>query len=98
VKKETSKSISGLLINEQGLPSQYKATFKDPEAGKVDLLVNGSSDTINNLKPDDFKLFIDLSNLNEGDHDVKIQVVGPSNINWELDKATAKVNISQAGV
>lgn len=97
VKKETSKSISGLLINEQGLPSQYKATFKDPEAGKVDLLVNGSSDTINNLKPDDFKLFIDLSNLNEGDHDVKIQVVGPSNINWELDKATAKVNISQAG-
>lgn len=97
VKKEDAKTLSGMKINTEGLPSQYKADFMDPSDGSINLIVNGPSDVVNSIKPDDFKLFVDLSNLNEGDHDVKIQVDGPPEVNWKLDKAVAKVNITQTG-
>ncbi|MDP4163215.1 MAG: CdaR family protein [Bacillota bacterium] len=98
VKKETTQGLSGLLIKQQGLGNQYKAAFKDPASGSVDMVVDGPSDILKRLKTNDFNLFVDLSNLTEGDHDVKIQVSGPSNVNWKLNKTVATVTISQTGV
>lgn len=61
----------------------------------IDLLVTGQSAKIAGLTPDDFMIFIDLSGLTEGNHDVNIHVEGPSDVNWKPDKSSAKITLKE---
>ncbi|PLS10380.1 CdaR family protein [Neobacillus cucumis] len=88
------KTISGIPLQIQGLADNYKAEINDPTNQTVELLVNGPSEVLTGLGPDDFKAFIDLSSLAEGDHDVKIQVTGPTDVQWTPDKSAAKITIT----
>jgi YbbR domain-containing protein len=92
----SSKKISGIPIGIRGLAPQFKAVFTDPIGQTVNLAVNGPSDKVNSATSGDFTAYVDLTNLTEGDHDVQIQVDGPSNLSWNLDNSTAKVTISKA--
>lgn len=98
VKKEVEKTISGIPINIKGLSVQHNAVINDPANRAINLLVFGPSDLISALGPKDFNVFIDLSGLTEGNHDVDIQVEGPPNINWKPDKSTAKITITKDNV
>lgn len=94
VKKAEETTISGVPLKIKGLSDQYKATINDPLSKLVNLFITGPGSTINSLKPDDFNVFIDLSDLGEGNHDVNIHVEGPKNVDWQLDSATANVTIN----
>ncbi len=93
VKKQEEKTISGIPLKILGLSEQYSAEINNPE--NVDITVNGPSSMVNKLKSKDFNVFIDVSNLKEGDHNVKIQVEGPSELDWELDQSRANVTITK---
>lgn len=96
VKKMIEKTVSGVPIKIKGLTNQYKAVINDPVNQVVNLLVSGPSTEVNTLNADDFNVFIDLSNLTEGNHDVNVQVEGPPEVNWKPDKSTAKITINNA--
>lgn len=98
VKKEVEKTVSGIPINIRGLSVQHNAVINDPANRAVNLLVSGPSDLVTGLSPKDFNVFIDLSGLTEGNHDVNIKVEGPPNINWKPDKSTAKITITKDNV
>jgi YbbR domain-containing protein len=98
VKKTGQKTISSIPLNTRGLSDQYKLVFIDPANQIVNLSVSGPSDTVNRVSSEDFKAYIDLSNLTEGDHDVKIQIEGPPDINWNSNKSTAKITIIKNNV
>lgn len=98
VKKETEKTVSGIPINIRGLSVQHNAVINDPANRAINLLVRGSNDLITGLSQKDFNVFIDLSGLTEGNHDVNIQVEGPPNVNWKPDKSTAKITITKDNV
>ncbi|WHY92141.1 CdaR family protein [Neobacillus cucumis] len=93
VKKQEEKTISAIPLKIDGLSDQYSAEINNPN--NVDLMVNGPSSTIKKLTPKDFNVFIDVSNLKEGDHNVKIQVEGPSEVDWELDQSSSNVTITK---
>ena len=94
----SGKIVSGIPITTKGLAAQYKVNFKDPANQSVTLSVNGPSERVDAVTIGDFTAYVDLSSLTEGDHDVKIQVEGPSDINWNIDKSMAKITISKASV
>ncbi|EKN70415.1 YbbR family protein [Neobacillus bataviensis LMG 21833] len=94
VKKQEEKTVSGIPLNVRGLPDKYKADINDPANHTISLVVNGPSGTVAGLRQEDFTVFIDVSGLIEGSHDVKIQVEGPSDINWKPDKSSAKITIT----
>jgi YbbR domain-containing protein len=96
VKKTTEKTVSGVPLKIRGLPDRYKAVINDPVNQLVNLLVSGPSETVNNLTVDDFTIFIDLSNITEGNHEVNIQVEGPPGVNLKPDKSTAKISVNNA--
>lgn len=96
VSKTTQKTISDVPLKIRGLPSQYKAVVNDPANQTVNLLVTGSSAIVNSLTPNDFNVFIDLSNLTLGNHNVNIQVEGPSGVKQQPDKSTAAITINNA--
>ena len=88
-------TVSGIPLNIRGLSEQYEAEVTDPGDRLIDLIVTGPSAKVAGLRPDDFTIFIDLSGLTDGNHDVNIHVEGPSDINWKPDKSSAKITISR---
>lgn len=95
VKKQGQKTVSGLPLTIHGLSSNFQAKIDDPVNQMVNLSVSGPSPAVSALTINDFKAFIDLSSLTEGDHQVQIQVQGPPDVNWTPDKTTATVTISK---
>ncbi|QED45997.1 CdaR family protein [Cytobacillus dafuensis] len=95
--KVESKTFSNLPIHLTGLSNQFEASVQSPPNG-VSLTVTGKSGLIEQLKASDFQVFLDLSNLTEGDHDVKIKVNGPEDVQWKLATEVAKVSITQKEV
>ncbi|MEH7125583.1 CdaR family protein [Bacillus sp. JJ1532] len=94
VETDENKTFSNLPISFSGLPNQYEAEVLSPNNG-ASLTVTGKSEMIKQLKASDFLVFLDLSNIEAGDHDVKINVNGPSNVQWNLATDVAKVTITQ---
>lgn len=92
--KDENKTFSNLPIQLSGLANQFEASLESPANGAANLTVTGKSDLLNQIDASDFNLFLDLSKLGEGDHEVKINVDGPANINWKLATETAKVTIT----
>jgi YbbR domain-containing protein len=92
---KTEKTVSGVPITIKGLPEQFEAVINDPANSLINLLVFGSGSTVTELGPDDFNIFVDLTGLPEGDHDVTIQVDGPPDVNWKPDKSSAKITITK---
>jgi YbbR domain-containing protein len=93
VKKEEEKTVSDVPVTIKGLSDEYEATINDPENQLIDILVNGPASKITRVKPEDFNVFIDVSNLEEGDHEVDIHVDGPSAVEWKPTKSSAKITI-----
>lgn len=96
VTKNGEKAVSSLPIKTQGLSNQYTAEVKDPASKSVNLVVSGSNDTVKSVVAADFNVFVDLTNMTEGDYNVKIQVDGPPNKSWKMDKQTAQITISKS--
>ncbi|WP_066321574.1 YbbR-like domain-containing protein [Bacillus sp. FJAT-29814] len=94
VNSQGEKTVSGIPVKIKGLAAEYKADINDPANDLINLVVNGPNTAVNGLGPGDFNVYVDLSNLEAGSHEVNIHVEGPANINWKPDKATAKVTIT----
>ncbi|MFP5110035.1 CdaR family protein [Neobacillus sp. C211] len=95
VKKQEEKTVSDVPLNIQGLSEEYKATVNDPGNQMINILINGPSSAVSSIRPEDFKVFIDLSGLVEGDHIVDIHVEGPSAVKWKPTKSSAKITIEK---
>ncbi len=93
VKKEEEKTVSDVPVTIKGLTDEYEATINDPENQLIDILVNGPASKVTRVKPEDFNVFIDVSNLEEGAHEVDIHVEGPSAVEWKPIKSSAKITI-----
>lgn len=93
VSKQEQKSISGASIKTEGLSDGYDIIFRDPESGRISFTVIGSSEAIKPLTEADFRIYLNVSNLGEGDHEVPIAASGPNNITLRLEKERAKISI-----
>ncbi|MBA4537840.1 YbbR-like domain-containing protein [Bacillus aquiflavi] len=88
-------SIPKVQIKSTGLAENYKLTFLDPADEQTSLSVSGPSNIVKKLTPADFELVIDASNLQEGEHNIRIQGKGPQNVTWKMGQETAKISIVQ---
>ena len=88
------KTIPDLPINISGLSKGLNATINDPVEGRTSLTVKGTNEVVGNLKESDFQLSVNLADLTEGEHEVKIDVTAPKNVSWTLANDTASINIS----
>ncbi|MCM3707480.1 MULTISPECIES: CdaR family protein [Cytobacillus] len=90
--QEVTKTFSSLSINLAGLSEEYEAALKNPASGKISITVTGKSSTVQDLKADDFNLYLSLADLGEGDHEVPINIDGPSGV--DIKPAAGKANIT----
>jgi YbbR domain-containing protein len=95
VKKQEEKTVSDVPLKIQGLSEEYKATINDPGNQMINILINGPASAVNSVRPEDFNVFIDLSSLQEGAHEVDIHVEGPNAVEWKPTKSSAKITIEK---
>lgn len=95
VSETENKTLSNLPIKAEGLPEQYNVVFREPENGVTSLTIFGLSDQIEQVDPSDFTVSINVSNLQEGDHDVALSVSGPEELVWQLERETVAISIAQ---
>ncbi len=95
VDKQDEVTISNIPIDVSGQTEDHEINFINPENGWTSLLASGESNLVTSLEPSDFRLSIDVTGLNEGEHSVDIQVSAPDDINWELSAEKANISITR---
>jgi len=93
--KIEEKTLSNIKLNSKGLDDNYDLEFLSPSDGLVDLNVTGTSQELKNIDEHNFDVFLDLTGLKPGDHDVNIEVDGPNGISWVLSSKKAKIRLTE---
>lgn len=95
VTKASERSISNVPIEIDGKDDGYEVDFLDPANGQANLTISGPSDIVSTLSSDDFRILIDVSELDEGNHEVDLIVTAPQNITWKLAKEKASISVAK---
>jgi YbbR domain-containing protein len=95
VTRQSEKTVSNIPIEISGLDDGYEVDFLNPQNGRTNITVSGSSDIISPLATGNFTLSIDVSGLAEGEHEVAIKVTAPQNISWTLARETANISVTK---
>ncbi|MDQ0232401.1 CdaR family protein [Metabacillus malikii] len=94
VDEQEEKSFKAQSIKPVGLSNGKIIDFIDPDSGKIDITILGASSVIKDIDASDIELYINLSDISDGEHDIDVFVNSPQNITWELQKKKVKVKIS----
>ena len=95
VEEEKRTTLSNLPIQSFGLGEGLSLQFLTPETGTLDVSLLGAQSILDKIKPSDIELYINVTNLGSGEHDVSIEVNGPQNISWELPNDEVEIVISE---
>ncbi len=71
-----SKDIADIPVDYINLTEGYSVQVIGEQNRTVDVIVNGSSDAVENVNSAGIKVYIDLKNLTEGEHTVAVNVTG----------------------
>jgi YbbR domain-containing protein len=85
------KTFENIAVKTVGLSTSYEMEYVDE--GQVDLTVQGLKSQVDQLQADDFQVYVDVSKLAVGEHEVTIKVEGPEQVKWTLSKPTLQVKI-----
>ncbi|KIL25173.1 hypothetical protein C2W58_03863 [Bacillus pumilus] len=88
------KKIDNIPISVVGLSKDLTSDFVSPSSGRLTLTAKGSKSAIDKLKASDVEAYINVGDLNEGTHEVTIQVNGPQNVTWTLSSSKVKVKLT----
>ena len=91
IENKATKTFSSLPISINGLSEGFNAVFQDPISGEANLTIEGTKVDLENLEESDFQLSVDVAALNVGEHNLKLNVAGPENVNWTSDIETVSV-------
>jgi YbbR domain-containing protein len=78
--EEATKTISNIPIQLNGLSENYLVTFQEPSNGRADITVTGEEEVLATLTEADFELAVNVAELEEGEHELQINVSGPENV------------------
>ncbi|AGT30595.1 YbbR-like domain-containing protein ybbR [Geobacillus genomosp. 3] len=98
IEKDEARTWENVPITVVGLPDSYEADFLKPLEGKITVRLIGPPDIVRGLTKDDVRLYVDVSGLDAGEHQVPIQWDKPEQVRWEPSTETAMVNISEKAV
>jgi YbbR domain-containing protein len=94
IERNEIRTLTNLPIKIIGLPTSLKADFIAPVGGTLNFELIGAPSVLKEIDETDLDIYIDVSDLGSGQHDVDILVNGPTNVKWNLSTNKAAVNIT----
>ncbi|MDN4527241.1 CdaR family protein [Fictibacillus fluitans] len=96
VEKDTgSKTIKNVPIEIRGENSEQPASFVSPSDGKMDVTISGSKKAIEGLDASDITSYVDVNNLEPGEHTVTIHASNSKNLKMETEVSEAAISIKE---
>ena len=93
MENETSKEFKDIpLVFENLDTTKYRALASSAEETKVNVVVKGVSSILEELKAEDIKAYVDLSDMTEGTHEVPVMVTG-TDLRLNYSARTTKISI-----
>lgn len=93
VSQSVERTFDETPISVNGLGEELKAIFVQPESGVLPLTVLGSPEHVKELTKEDIQLYIDVSNLPPGEHEVPVLMNLPTFISTKEETQTHRVVI-----
>ncbi|MGD6777407.1 MULTISPECIES: CdaR family protein [Bacillaceae] len=93
VEKEEQKTFTNVPIQQIGLSEGLELEFIDPESGLMDLTVLGAPSTLEGVNSSDMEMYINVTDLNAGEHEAPLEINGPQNVSWDLPKRNVKFRL-----
>jgi YbbR domain-containing protein len=90
-----SKKINNLAIQPVGIADDMQVEFISPAKGQTSISLTGDPDELKKSTASNIKLSVNVSNLEEGEHDVAILVSTSNKVKWELSEKKATVSITK---
>lgn len=87
-----TKEFKDIPITTENLDSKYKVQAMSEADSKVNIIVKGSSDIVNNIDSSSIKAYIDLKEYTVGEHEVEVKVKG-SDLKLSYTPKTKKVKV-----
>jgi YbbR domain-containing protein len=91
--EEVTRTFKDVPLTLLGTTDEKKATILDPEDGTVDVTVKGKKNTLDSLQKSDLEGILDVSQLEQGTHEVKIDWKNPADIDLTDTVQEASVEI-----
>ncbi|MFJ7748297.1 YbbR-like domain-containing protein [Peribacillus sp. NPDC097295] len=86
-----SKTFTNLKIIPVGKREDQEVEL---ESDVTNITLNGKADELKKISKNDISLTVDVSNLDEGQHDVELAVRVPAGVTWDLDSKRVTVSVS----
>jgi YbbR domain-containing protein len=90
---DITRTFENVPLKLLGVDEGKKATLLDPKDGMVDVTVKGKKEKIESLEKSDLQGIVDVSKLEQGKHEVKIDWNNPADINLTDTVQEASVEI-----
>jgi YbbR domain-containing protein len=91
--EEVTITFKDVPLTLLGTNDEKKAKILDPQGGTVDVTVKGKKSTLDSLEKSDLQGVVDVSQLEEGTHEVKIDWKNPADIDLTDTVQEASVEI-----
>jgi YbbR domain-containing protein len=91
--EEVSRTFEDVPLTLLGVTDEKQATILNPEEGMVDVTVRGKKKTLDTLNKSDLQGVVDVSKLDQGTHEVKIDWNNPADIDLTDTVQEASVEI-----
>ncbi|WP_042142183.1 YbbR-like domain-containing protein [Paucisalibacillus sp. EB02] len=95
VELEQTKTLENVEIEVDNLQDGYIANFVEPSNGQLSITVTGNEQDVRELSIEDFRIFINASELDTGRSKVPIEVEGPDNISVDVEVDEVNVEIEE---
>ncbi|RXJ01887.1 YbbR-like domain-containing protein [Anaerobacillus alkaliphilus] len=92
---EESLEVTDIPVEVVGIGEQMDVAFTIPEQERITLIVRGSPATIQRIRNQDIKVYIDVSELPIGEHSLPLQITGPLNVRYTKPFNELSVTISE---
>jgi YbbR domain-containing protein len=93
IEEEVTRTFSDVPLTLLGINDEKQATILDPADGIVDVTVKGKKSVIDSLDKSDLQGIVDVSDLEQGTHEVKIDWKNPGDIDLTDAVQEASVEI-----
>ncbi|GAF65207.1 hypothetical protein BTS2_2105 [Bacillus sp. TS-2] len=94
ISEEVEREFEDVSIEVVGAGSGTRVALPSEEEWSLSIIVKGAERRLESLSVDDIQVFIDVSQLSEGEQDAEIQINGPNDFIFELSESTVPVIIT----
>ena len=94
IELEEATTIDDVEIDVEELTDGHEVSFIEPDTPEMGITAVGDQAIVNELEVDDFRLFINLEDLEIGEHNVPISIEGPEDVavDGEYEEATVEIS------